>query len=126
MKRGEHGDIVVGWLVKLFISIALVGLFAFEGGAIIVANVSADDVAIKAARAAAGAFGVHERQIEAEDAAREVCERNDTELIGIFVDRTVKRVDVSVRKHANTVFVQRIGFLKRYTEVRTSESHLYD
>jgi hypothetical protein len=55
----EAGAIVVGWFARIAITLALIGLLAFDGISIGLAHAHVDDVAGQAADAAAAAYAQH-------------------------------------------------------------------
>lgn len=54
--RGERGDIVMGWLTRLVVGLALVGVIGFDGVQVGLANVQLQDQANDAAVAARDAY----------------------------------------------------------------------
>lgn len=103
---GVRGDIILGWLVKLIVSLAIAGALAFEAGAIIVVRVGADNIANEAAGEAALAYGQRQSREEAEAEARKFAERSGARLVGFSVAGEV--VSVTVEKRASTIFLHRI------------------
>ena len=55
--RDERGGIVGGWLFKVVVLLAVVGLCIFESGSIILAKVTVDRTAIEAAQEAGLEYG---------------------------------------------------------------------
>lgn len=120
MTRRENGQIILGWLVKLLIGLTIFGVVAFEAGAVIAARVQVDGIAVDAAREAALLYGNRKSARDAEQIAREFAERSDARLVGFAVSGDKKRVTVTVEKRASTIFVHRIGGLKRYSVARST------
>lgn len=46
----DRGDIVLGWLVKVVLALALLGVILFDGLAVVTTRLSVEDQAIEAAR----------------------------------------------------------------------------
>lgn len=121
--RAERGGIVTGWIFKIAVMLAVLGVSVFEAGSIIVAKLSVDRIAIEASQEAGLEYGRTRKTSEAEAVASQVAERQDAELVGhIEVSREYSLVTVTVRKEANTLIIGRIGFLKKYTVQTASHS----
>lgn len=117
--REERGGIVAGWLLKIVIVFAVVGVVAFDAIAITVARVTASDDAHTIGDAASEAVIVSHATPEK---AREVAlDRAQSRGIKLAEQDLVITADgavtVRVRRQANTVLAQRIGPLQKYTQV---------
>jgi hypothetical protein len=113
----ERGGIVISWLFKLVLSLAIVGAVAFEAGAIVVAHVNADTAANEvSSEAAFAASGGSEGAAEA--AARVEAAKQGVRLIGVSLSDDGKVVTVIVEKTAKTLLVHRLSFTKSWTLVR--------
>lgn len=115
----ERGGIVTGWLARIAVGIALAGVLLIEAGAIIVTIVNADNAAQSAAREAVVTYAhSHDRAAAQKSAERQAAAEGAT-LVEFSADASgaggQSRVTVTVRKRARTIFVHRIGFLKRFT-----------
>ena len=120
MSVDERGDIVIGWLMKLVISLAIVGLVAFEGGAILVAKVQADGIANDVASEAAIVYARGADADAAEKAARAEAEHAGVEFVAFAVVNDGRSISVTVLKKAKTLFLQRIDSTKSWTEARST------
>ncbi len=112
--RGARGGIVLGWLFKIIVMIALIGVVAFETGAVVVSKVTADRVAIDAADEAGRVFFTTGSSTKAEDAAKEISAKDHADVIEFRVVNAGKEVEVTVRKRASTFVIQHIGPLKKF------------
>ena len=109
----DERGVVVSWLVRLLIGLAIAGLILFELGAIAVntftLSSSASDIAVALSTTAAqsGASGPNETQLrnEGEELAKEAGAR----LVSIEIDRNERVVHVTLRRKAKTIFVQRFS-----------------
>lgn len=112
LHRDERG-FVVGFFVRLAIFLALVGLVVIEGGAGLWARFQVKDAADSAAVQAADQLKTTGSADAARAAAEDFIARRDPaiRLRSFEVDHegTVRLV---LRKKANTVLVQHIGFLE--------------
>lgn len=117
---GERGDIILGWLVKLVVSLAIVGVAAFEAGAVVVARVGADGVANDAANEAAFVYARGANADAAREAAVEEASRLDARLIDLSVENEGRAVVVTIAKKAKTLFLHRIGATRSWSEARST------
>ncbi len=115
--RGEGGGIVTGWLLKLIVSIAILGLVVFEAGAIILAHVNADAAATEVAGAAATSVASGGNAKAAEQAARAEAAAQHVTLVEFSLADDHKTVTVIVEKTAKTLLVHRLSWTKSWTVV---------
>ena len=118
----DHGGIVIGWLLKILLSLAILGFVVFETGAVIVAKVTADRVAIDAADEAGQVYESTGSTAKAQDAAKNVAARDQADVIRFRLLYGGKFVEVTVRKKASTVLVQRIGFLRKFATAEATHT----
>ncbi len=116
----ERGDIVIGWLLKLVISLAIVGLVAFEGGAIVVAKVQADGTASDVANEAAIVYARGANAEAAEKAAQAEATHAGVRLVAFAVESDGRSISVTVLKKAKTLILQRIDATRSWTEARST------
>src|SRR6266480_507186 len=111
--KGARGGIVLGWFFKILILLALLAVVSFETGAIIVAKVTADRVAIDAASEAGQEYSATGSLDKARAAADQVAAKDGATVTDCHVVGDGRYVSVTVHKKASTFIVQHIGFLKR-------------
>jgi len=117
----DSGSIVVGWLGRLVVLFAVLGLIAYDGFAIMVANFGAADDATVAASAAADDYRLHSDVRAAYDAASRAVEgKGDTVETTTFQIASDGRVTLTIDRHPTTLWVHRVGPLKKWTQVRQS------
>jgi len=116
----QRGDIVLGWLIKLIVSLALVGLVAFEAGAVVVARVGVDSAANEAAGEAALEYSHSHDEQAAEAAASEQAETSGAIVVAFEVDAAHNVVILTLEKKARTVFLHRIGATKSWSVARAT------
>ena len=116
--RDERGGIVTGWLFKLVLSLAIVGVVAFEAGALVVAHVNADSAANEVATEAAFAAARGGNEQAAETAAKAEAARQGVQLIGVSLSSDGRVVTVIVEKTAKTLLLHRVSFTKSWTLIR--------
>lgn len=121
-RRADDGSIVLGWLTRLAALISLFGLLAFDGIALVKSNFSAADHASTAASAAADTYKQSKDAQQAYNAA--VATLTDpTETIdpaSFIVTPTDGHIELKVTQEATTLWLHRIGPLKKYVTVTAS------
>ncbi|MHB8510792.1 MAG: hypothetical protein ACYDCC_01320 [Actinomycetota bacterium] len=121
-RLSQRGGIITSWLLKLVIFLAILGVLAFEVGAVVVATVNVDSVADAAATEAATTFGNTHNVDEARAAAAEKCKEGGASLISFSVSSDQRVVTVTAQKTAKTLFIQKIGFLRRFVVSKATHS----
>jgi hypothetical protein len=112
--RSARGGIVLGWIFKIVVLLAILAAVSFETGAIIVAKVTADRVAIDAASEAGQVLASSHEISQAEATAKQVAAKDHCTVTSFRVISRGRFVEVTIRKDASTFAVQHIGFLKRF------------
>lgn len=122
--RGDdRGDIVLGWLTKLTVTLALAGVVLFDGVSLVAARFQAADAAGAAARAAAEQYRDSKDVQQAYDAAyAEVAAQGDTVGTQDFRVGADGSVDLSVTREASTLVLEKIAPLRRFTVVTAGGS----
>lgn len=123
MRVGDRGSIVVGWLTKLVVLFAVLGLLGHDAVKIVVANFAAADDAGVAASAAADTYAA-KKDIRAAYAAAvdAVAGKGDTVATEGFTVAADGRVTLTVERTPTTLWMKHVGPLKKYTIVRQSGS----
>ena len=122
---GEDGDILLGWLTKLVIGFAVVGVAAFDAIAISSTHVGLSDDGTYAASAAATSWhDIGDPQIAYDAAVAAAAEKNpqnriDPKAFGVDPDG---RVSLTIARTAKTVVVHRIGPTASWAEVHENAS----
>jgi len=115
----DSGSIVVGWLGKVVLVLGLLGLVAFDGFALVVANFNASDHASMAAREAADTFRRNRGDLQgAYDAALAVVDEDDEIETDTFTLDERGTVQLYVKREAKTLWMHHIGPLRKFTHVR--------
>ena len=112
----DSGTIVLGWLTRLVAGFALVGFLAFDGITLVVANVQAADDAGSAASAAADSYQTTHDQRTALQAARAAVPATD--VIEKLAVAPTGAVTLTVDRSPTTLWMHRIGALRKWTVVR--------
>lgn len=117
----DAGDIVLGWLTKVVVVLAVVGVAAFDAISIGSSRVAVEDAAAAAARVAsdraAESGDVQTAYLEAVATATETNPLNEVPADSFVVapDATVSLV---VQREATTFVVHRIGWIQDWALVR--------
>lgn len=94
---------ISGWLVKLVLSLALLGLVLFEAGSPLVTRVQLDGVAAEAARQANREYDKSGSKTQATKKAEETAAEAGAELVAINIVPNAAAVTVS-RKAPSIIF----------------------
>jgi type II secretory pathway pseudopilin PulG len=118
LERRDSGSIVLGWLTKLIVAIAIVGVALFDTISVAAARLGATDDASTAAEAAVAAYHSSHNVQEAYQAAVETLP-SDTESLPPrqFVVQPDGSVNLVLRRTTTTLVAHRIGPLKKYAVV---------
>jgi hypothetical protein len=117
----DSGSIVVGWLGRLIALFAVLGVLAYDGVSLMVANFGAADDASVAASAAADAYHVHSDVQEAYNAAvTAVAGKGDKVETTTFQIDSAGKVTLTIDRHPSTLWMHRVGPLKKWTLVHQS------
>lgn len=122
----DSGDIILGWLTRVVVSIAVVGVIAFDGLSIGVAHVSAADDANTAARSASQTWLNQHSLDAAVQAAQATTAQHDETLVPNSVhianDGTVS---LKVERDATTLVVRHVHALHSWLTIVASGSGKY-
>lgn len=114
----EQGSIVLGWLTKLVLGLALLSLVLFDGIALMSASLNASDHANTAASVAADVFKTtNSAQASYNAAAAEAAKNLESIDPSSFKVDSTGHVTLTVDRDASTIWMQKVGFLKKYTHV---------
>lgn len=120
--RGDGGGIVLGWLTKLAVVMALVGVVLFDGLSIAASRLSIEDQGLKAARAASSQWQRSgDIQLAYDAAVVAAVEANTLNevLPTTFVAGPDGTVDLDMHREAATLVVHRIGWVADWAFVST-------
>lgn len=113
---GDRGSIVIGWLTKLAVAIAIVGLTLFDTISIGAARLGGKDDANTAAEAAAQDYRANHNVNAAYQAALDTLpSSSETIPAKTFVILPDGTVTLVLDRTVSTLVARHIGFLKKYT-----------
>jgi hypothetical protein len=116
----DNGSIVLGWLTRLVLVVAGLGLIGFDGVALVKTNFTAADHASTAATAGADTYRQTKNVQQAYDAAVAAVPGDTIDPNKFVVNPTTGTVKLTVTEQAVTLWVYRISPLKKYTIVHAS------
>ena len=118
---GDAGGIVLGWLTRLTVVLAVVGVIAFDGISIITSRLSLEDAGNQAARSASETWqSTHDIRAALASAQRAATEANPdttvvTDSLSVDADGTAHLV---VTREASTLVAQHIAPLRHWCDLR--------
>jgi Flp pilus assembly protein TadG len=125
LHRDERG-LLVSFVVRFALVIALMVLAVEEGGQILLAQIHAGTAARTAAQAAANTFHTTHSEGRAEDsavkAARDFDPKAQVLTVVVHPDETVT---VTVMETAKTLVVHRVGFLKDFGQQQATQQESF-
>jgi hypothetical protein len=114
---GDERGIIATSLIKIVLALAVVGFLAIEAGSILFTRLTIQDTAERVASAGAASFDDTQSVELAREAAVQSLEDHDDEakLKKFVVNPLNGNVRVVIRKRANTMVADKVGFLKDLT-----------
>jgi hypothetical protein len=111
-QRSDRGDIVLGWLTKLTVVLALLGLVAFDGISLALGRFRAEDRAAAAAREAVDAWRSTKDVQRAYEAALAETGPEDTVAPTSFSVDPAGAVTLTLQHRVATLVVEKVGPLR--------------
>ena len=119
----DRGDIVLGWLTKLVVVLAVLGVIGFDLISLGTARFQAEDHAQSAVRAASSSYAGSQDLQQAYDAAlAEVVEHGDTIDPQTFTIAPDGTVTLTLHRTAPTMVVEKIAPLREWADVARTVS----
>jgi hypothetical protein len=120
---GDRGDIVLGWLTKLVVTLALLGVVGFDLVSLGASRFQAEDHAQSAVRAANETYrGAKDLQAAYEAAVAEVAEHGDTIDPQTFTVASDGTITLTLHRTAPTRVVEKVAPLRHWAEVDVTVS----
>lgn len=121
MELGDRGDIVLGWLTKLVVTLAVLGVLGFDGISLVSTRFQAEDHAQTAARTASAAYrSTPDLQAAYDAAVAEVAPHGDTIDPTSFSVGTDGATTLTLRRTAATMLLEKVGPLRDWAQVETT------
>jgi hypothetical protein len=111
--------VITGWLVKVMIGIALLGVAAVEIGSPIITRAQVDGAAHDAADDAASEYFATRNIDRAREVAQKIADDEDAELQEFGLDEQ-GRIHVRLFKEARSIVLKKISQTKSWYEIRVS------
>lgn len=117
-RAADRGDIVLGWLTKVVVTLSVLGVLGFDGISLLQARVRVADTADNAALAARDAWqDTHNGQLAYAAAESTAAESGDTVPVKGVVIEPDGAVSVEVNGTASTFVLRHISKLKKLANV---------
>jgi hypothetical protein len=113
--------LITGWLLKIVIVIALVGVVMVEVGSPIITHFQVDGAAHDAADDAAAAWFQRKNMDEAQSIANQDAAKEHATVESFTIDDS-NVVHVRLHKQARSFLLKKFGWAKKWYEVRVSAS----
>lgn len=104
----DERGVILNWLVKLALGLAVVGVILFDAGAIAVNVFGLDSTARDIAIAISTSAGTGSNEVELEKEAEVLAEEAGARLMKVELDTQANTVEVRLRRTAKTLIVSRI------------------
>jgi len=114
--------LISGWLLKIVIVIAVVGLALVEVGSPVFTHFQVDGAAHDAANDAAAAWLQHKDPQEAQDRANQDPQKESASLEYFNIDQSSGVIHVRLFKQARSFVMKKFSWAKKWYEVRVSAS----
>lgn len=122
-RRGEHGEVVLGALSKLVVSLTAVAVLGFDAVSLVVTPFSAEDAAVEAARAAALTYrDSRNLQLAYETALASVTDDGGTIDPTSFLLGADGSITLTLQSEATTLLAHRVERLDDWRTVATTTS----
>jgi hypothetical protein len=114
----DRGSIVIGWLTKLAVAIAIVGVALFDSISIGAARLGAKDDANNAASAASQSYwSSHNVDTAYQAALDSLPSGSETIPAKTFLIHSDGSVSLILHRNVKTLVARDVGFLKKYTNI---------
>lgn len=122
----DAGDIILGWLTRIVVWIAVIGVVIFDALSIGVGHISAADDADSAALAASHAWhDTHSREAALEAARRVADDHDETVVEGSLFIADDGSVRLRVQHNVTTVVVRHVHGLRAWAHITEGGSGRY-
>ena len=112
MARDERG-LIVGWIAKLLIGLALTGVVIYDAGSILINFFTLDSKAEEIAVTLT--TGILPNQLNLQDAqeqAAQLAQEAEAKLVKVEIDQATRVVKITLRRRADTLIVGRISYIE--------------
>ncbi|MDQ6649796.1 MAG: hypothetical protein M3Z02_06730 [Actinomycetota bacterium] len=119
----ERGDVVLGWLVRVVLVLAVLSLLAFDSVALVIAHVAVHDDATEAVNAASESWKARpDLQLAYNAAVKSAEGHGDSVESGTFSADPDGTVHLRIHRKATTLLIYRISPLAGYADVSATAS----
>jgi hypothetical protein len=121
--RDERG-VIIDWLGKVLLVVAILGAIAYEGGAVVVnyftLDSKANEIALEIATDIQGGVLSENNDQEIEAATRTLAKDAGARLVAYVYDRDNDIFHVTLKRSANTLIVSRLDATKDWAVARSN------
>jgi hypothetical protein len=118
LRRDDAGSIVFGWLGRVALTLAVLGVAGFEVMSIAVTHVALDDVGRTAGDRALTTYAASRDPNQAYLAADQYVTENGAEMVRKSFEITPDAVSFEIKKTAPTLLLYRLDATAGYAEVK--------
>lgn len=125
----DERGILVSWIVKLLLGLAVAAVILFDAGSIAVNAFTLSSSATDIANALAttiqqsGSATINQSQIEGE--ARDLADDAGAKLVSVTIDKSARTLQVTLRRKADTLIVSRVGAIEKWARATAEGSSGY-
>jgi hypothetical protein len=112
--------VIAGWLIKIVVSVALLGLVGYEVGSPLITRAQVDDVAHTTADAAARELADTSDEAKARAKAEQLVAAKTGMHLDAFTIGTAGDVHVTVSKKAGSIILDRFAATRGWYEIKVS------
>lgn len=113
---------IAGWLLKVVVVLAVIGVVFVEVGSPVIAHFQVDSAAHDAADDASSNLFHGGNPDTARDAANQDAAKEGAMVESLTIDPDGRTVHVRLLKHARSFVLKKVGWFKKWYEVRVSAS----
>ena len=123
LRFSDERGIIASFFIKLLLTLVILGVAAADGASILFSNLKTSDAASAGATACAVSFrrnGTQEQATRSALAAT-AAKGDEVQITAVAIDPESGACSVTANITATTLVVGKIGFLKKYAQVSTTE-----
>jgi 5'-3' exonuclease len=114
--------VITGWLIKIVVVIALIGVVIVEVGSPVITHAQVDGAAHDAADDAAAAYFSNHDPETAQQAAQTHADKEHATMESFAIDPDTGRVTVKLSKQARSFVLKKFSQTRKWTIIRVTAS----
>ncbi len=120
----DERGVVIDWLAKMILILAILGVLAFEAGALAVnyfgLDSKANEIALEIATDIQDGALPETNDLIIEKATRALAREADAKLVAVQYDREADLLHVTLKRTANTLLISRLGATEDWGVARSN------